>query len=521
MSKPVIVCVDDERVILDSLEMQLEQYLGDSCDVEVADSGKDALALVDELRQDGVDVAVVISDYLMPGMTGDELLKQLSGKLPQATMILLTGHAEMHVITEILNSGRLDRFLTKPWNHQEFVAVIRSALEAYKLKKDLEDHRMEIEFKNKTLQLSLDAAKFGTLQWNVKNNELKCDENCVKIFDNGLIRQECSIKDLVSSIDDDDMSLIKSGLNNCAEDETDSFHKEVRLSRDDESPQRWVSCQFTVVDRDVKGIPILIFGLVQDISDRKKAEEELIKAKERAEQSDYLKSSFLANMSHEIRTPMNAIMGFASLLADDSMPQSKRLDYVRIINSSSKQLMTLINDIIDISKIESGELKVFYEDIDINLNLREQLEIFEQERIQREKNDVHLFLECPLPDEDAIIRTDASRFKQIFTNLLTNAMKFTSKGYIRIGYRKPENDSELTFFVEDTGIGIPEEKLNIIFERFRQVDDSTTREYGGTGLGLTITKGLIERLGGSIKVTSALQRGSEFSFNLPRKPLDE
>jgi len=249
---------------------------------------------------------------------------------------------------------------------------------------------------------------------------------------------------------------------------------------------------------------------------RRQVELELIEAKEKAVESDKLKTAFLANMSHEIRTPMNGILGFAQLLSMPGISQAEMQEYVQSININGHLLMNLINDIIDISRIEAGQVTFNPEPVHINALLDEVFRSFLSSAIRSEKRDVSFLLRKGLPDEEALVETDFVRLKQVLNNLLGNAVKFTEKGEIIMGYRK-KDDSFLEFYVSDTGIGIAPEKQKIIFERFIQADQSTTRKYGGSGLGLAISKGFVELMGGTIHVTSELSKGSIFSFTLPYK----
>ena len=255
----------------------------------------------------------------------------------------------------------------------------------------------------------------------------------------------------------------------------------------------------------------VFLAAVRDVSERRRVEQELRSAKEKAEESDRLKSAFLANMSHEIRTPLNAIVGFSRLLARKNYDQEKRKIFIDDIQSNSNQLLTIINDILDISKIESGQFILNPTQVCINKLLQE---VYDTMQLQIKDKDLVLFCEKPLPDSDVTITIDEVRLKQILTNLLNNAIKFTEQGYIHFGY-KAQKSKQLLFFVRDTGIGIAPEKHAIIFEHFRQEDDTTTRKYGGTGLGLSISKKLIELMGGTIWVESEKNKGAQFFVTVP------
>lgn len=240
----------------------------------------------------------------------------------------------------------------------------------------------------------------------------------------------------------------------------------------------------------------------------------LLKAKEKAEESDRLKSVFLANMSHEIRTPMNAILGFSQLLKNSSFTRDKQSEFLEIIHNRSRHLLQVINDIVDISKIESNQLKI--EPVSFNLNdlIHELYDSFSIALDQAEDKKVRLNVHKAMEREQSRIVTDKNRLNQVLTNLLNNAIKFTDEGIVEFGYLQDESNS-LTFFVRDTGIGIPEDKQDEIFLRFRQGDESSSREYEGTGLGLSISKHLVELLGGEIWVESAAGEGATFYFTLP------
>ncbi|GAB4291748.1 MAG: hypothetical protein Kow0068_17050 [Marinilabiliales bacterium] len=261
---------------------------------------------------------------------------------------------------------------------------------------------------------------------------------------------------------------------------------------------------------DDKGNFIGSRGIFHDITERKKIEQDLIKAKEKAEESDRLKSLFLANISHEIRTPMNGIIGFAQLLKKKNLSEENKQKYIEIIQERSSQLLALIDNLIDYSKIESGQMQLVKESFSINDLLIDLYNFFSVHKLVAHN---HVSLEYKLLPVDLIIHTDKLKLNQILINLLNNALKFTSTGKIIFGCRKQKN--KLYFYVKDTGIGIPKDKHIIIFESFRQVDESFNKNTGGVGLGLSISKNLVNLLGGEINVASIPGKGSKFFFTIP------
>ena len=253
-------------------------------------------------------------------------------------------------------------------------------------------------------------------------------------------------------------------------------------------------------------------GVIIDISERIRYIKELKKEKAKAEESDKLKSAFLANMSHEIRTPMNAIIGFSEMLKDPELSQADRDEFISIINANSESLLILIEEIVDIAKIESGHISIKMVDTNLHKMASElQLSIKKQCREQNVK--LINLNENDLVDE--IIVTDQQRLRQVLHNLLTNAVKFTNEGFIRYGFTVFPDKDEVIFSVQDTGIGIPQNKQKIIFERFRKANENQERLYPGTGLGLYITKTLVKMLGGKIWMDSIPGIGSNFYVSFP------
>jgi PAS domain S-box-containing protein len=257
------------------------------------------------------------------------------------------------------------------------------------------------------------------------------------------------------------------------------------------------------------------FAIIRDITKQKEAERALLLALEKAEESDRLKSAFLANMSHEIRTPMNGIMGFSKLLRKKDLSSDKRDMYLNIIDQSSQRMLNIINDLIDISKIESGQMKVDLKETNINDIIKYMFNFFEPECLAK---NIKLKIKHPLMDDKAVIHTDQNKLEAILINLLKNAIKFTDKGSIECGYE--ENGHDLMFYVKDTGIGIPENKTASIFDRFVQADSSMSKPYEGAGLGLSISKAFVEMLGGNLEVSSEFQKGSTFFFSIPYSSID-
>jgi signal transduction histidine kinase len=252
----------------------------------------------------------------------------------------------------------------------------------------------------------------------------------------------------------------------------------------------------------------------RDITYRKNIEEDLISAKNKAQENDKLKTAFLHNISHEIRTPLNAIVGFTSILGEKDLSKDKQQAFIEIIMKSSDHLLSIINNIIEISNIEAGIVWVDETEVNLN-NLIEDL--YNQFNLVSERKNIQLKRFCDINNEEVIIRSDKTKLIQILANLLSNSLKFTEKGIIIIGYRVEENN--ILFYVSDTGIGIPQNNFQKIFDRFFKVEESEYKLYEGTGIGLSICKAYVELLGGHIWLNSTVDEGTTFYFTIPHNRL--
>jgi PAS domain S-box-containing protein len=306
---------------------------------------------------------------------------------------------------------------------------------------------------------------------------------------------------------DDLEGCLKTFVN--AFDKQEDFEMEYRL-RHKSGEYRWIlDLGKPLYDRADKFIGYI--GHCFDVTDRKHLEGELIKAKEKAEESDKLKTAFLQNMSHEIRTPLNGIIGFSSLLDLEHNSKEERHEYIDIIKKSGERLIEIVNNVLDVSQIQAGQVKINKKEVNLNSIFSNVLSFFAQ--LAKEKN-ISLNYHNQ-EDRNITINTDGAKLNQILTNLINNAIKFTKRGSIDFGYEIKDNMME--FYVKDTGIGISEDFFAKLFDRFTQQDLSLTRGYEGAGLGLAICKGLVTLLGGSIWMESVVDQGTTFFFTLPYK----
>jgi PAS domain S-box-containing protein len=301
---------------------------------------------------------------------------------------------------------------------------------------------------------------------------------------------------------EDEQEIIRSGK---------PLIKEEKETRAD-LPDTWVSTiKLPLVDHE--GNIVGTFGISRDITESKQAQEELIKALAKAEESDRLKTAFLNNISHEIRTPFNGILGFLSIIQTGDLNEDERDEYIEIINQSADRLMQTINDMVEMAQIQTRQIKLEITETDIK-RLTDKLTVRYQNAAERQKLEFNIIND--LPENISSINIDGKKLKTILSNLIVNAIKFTKEGSIILRIRL--NGDQMEFSVTDTGIGISEKQQQVIFELFNQADVSNTRQFEGLGLGLSITKSYVEMLGGKIWIESEPDKGSTFYFTIPYAP---
>lgn len=447
---------------------------------------------------------IILSDFNLPGFDAFGALKICSEICPNIPVICVSGSIGEETAIELLKLGAVDYVLKDRPERLPF--SIRRALNEAKEKETLRKTETQLRKLSRAVEQSTNTIVItdtnGAIEYanqTAANLTGYTIEELIgsnpRIFSTGELPKEEYAKL---------WSTIKSGQQWNGE-----FHNKKKNGE-----MYWETATITpILDED--GTITNFLAIKKDITEDKKLTSELIEAKEHAEESDRLKSAFLANISHEIRTPMNGILGFAELLKTPELSADVQENYIHIIEQSGNRMLNIINDIVDISKIEAGQMNIHIQDTNVNHLLKDLKVFFTPEA---EKKGIILKSHTLLSDEESIIQTDHTKLTQIFSNLIKNAIKFTKSGTIDIGYSIVEplqSRSLLQFYVKDTGVGIPPDQTEMIFERFRQGSASLTRAYEGAGLGLSISKAFVEMLGGKIWVESEPGKGSAFYFQIP------
>jgi PAS domain S-box-containing protein len=489
----------------------------------------------------------IISDFSMPQFSGLDALAIVKQKNLDIPFILISGAIGEETAVEAMRAGAHDYIMKN--NLKRLVPAFERELREAEIRKQnkaaeetirnerrllrtLIDHLPDlIYFKDANCRRIISNKADLNFHGYTTENEI-LGKTDFEIFDNDFGKQQLN----------DDRSIMETGI--------PVINREV-ISFNADKVQRWLLCSKIPIRNSSDQIWGMV-GVEYDITERKLAElalieseknlkkqnyeyqslneeyqtlneelektvyqiqkinTELVYSKNKAEEADKLKSSFLANMSHEIRTPLNAILGFSGLLKNPDLDRAKIESFIDIIESSGQQLLTIISDILDISRIEVGQISISISNVNVSQVLNEIYLQFERQAAQK---NIQLVLKNEILKKNFEVTTDEIRLRQIISNLLNNALKFTHEGYVEFGVQI--KSSFLEFYVKDTGIGITPADVKVIFEPFRQVENSNSRMYGGNGLGLSISKALVEKLGGTINVDSQFGEGSVFSFTIP------
>ncbi len=371
---------------------------------------------------------------------------------------------------------------------------------------------LQIRLAQERLNLALEGSGLALWDWDIANDRVYLSDRWSLMLGGEQKEVILSSAQLYALVHPDERQKIEGNLVAVLKGLTEFYSVEFRVCRLD-GEWIWVHTHGKVVERNGDGRVVRMTGTNADVTERREAEEALRQAKDAAEAASRAKGDFLANMSHEIRTPMNGIIGMTELALDTELNQEQR-EYLTLVQSSADALLTILNDILDFSKIESGKLDI--ENIEFSLEhmLRETMKSLAV-RAHQKQLELLLHVVSDVPDR---LVGDPGRLRQVIVNLVGNAIKFTHSGEIEVSVAAlagaPEGQARLRFSVRDTGIGIPRDKFKTIFESFSQADTSTTRRYGGTGLGLTISAQLVQLMGGQIGLESTVGQGSNFYFTL-------
>lgn len=449
----------------------------------------------------------IFMDYLLPGENGLSLVKKIRGKGINTPVVIITSQGNESIAVELMKAGASDYLVKNDINGRSLAKVLNNVMAIRRVTEERQQTEQALRISESRLSEAQRITKIGSWEFTAATNSFYFSDQAYKIsgIQNGTpVTVELFLSQLHPEDREPTLEAWRSALTG------EPLNIEFRIVTSE--GLKYANSQCYVVN-DNTGKLERVVGTLQDITDRKLADQEILKAREIADNSIKVREVFLANMSHEIRTPMNAILGFTELLYETTLSGEQRR-YIDAIHFSGENLLVVINDILDLSKIRSGKLSIEKYDFDLYSLAANVIAVMSAKA--REKS-----LQLTYKIDQNVPRTvkgDPVRLNQVLTNLISNAIKFTQKGSVTLAISSMPSGNQnvlIEFNVTDTGIGIPEKMYAAIFDSFVQASDDTTRKYGGTGLGLTIVKSLVELQDGEISLTSQPGSGSSFLVKIP------
>lgn len=469
-------------------------------------------SISDTIHQDSFDC--IFLDYLLPGDNGLRLLQKIRTRGVKTPVVIITSQGNESIAVELMKAGASDYIVKGNINSQSIIQVIRNMLHISTVEKEREAAEKALRVSESRLAEAQHIAKIGNWEFSLTDYLLYWSDEVYNIFD---VKPGVFIPSIINYIDfihADDRDIMRTTIREARKGKP--FKIDLRVAGSGEL--KYIHMQGHPLKGTLRSIEKIV-GTLQDITERKLAEQEILKTRELAEVSMKAREVFLTNMSHEIRTPMNAILGFTKLLHEFTLSSEQKV-FLDAIHFSGENLLVIINDILDLSKIRSGKMTIEKNEFDLYALVKGCVTVL---KLKAQEKNLELTYDID-PSVPRFVKGDSVRLNQVLVNLMSNAIKFTAEGSIRLIIRPLDSENEitsLTFTVSDTGIGIPEDKHALIFESFEQASSDTTRKYGGTGLGLAIVKSIVELQSGTISLVSSPEHGSAFTVQLPFEPVSQ
>ena len=493
MKKGFIICVDDQPEIVGSLLAQLEHAVGDACEIEVAESAEEALTVLNELEEQGEQVDIVITDEIMPGMQGSHFLEIVHKKNPNIMTVILTGHAGFDDVVYAVNHAGLERCIKKPWDYEDLKQTVLLLIQKAKIKRLNERLSQELVAEKNKAEAIVHSIGDGIIVFDGDERISLVNKACLEIL--GCAESELigkRVRDLRAL--QELIMLIAEAVN----EEEEVVSDEIVIKADARHEERTiVAIAKPLQDRNER--PMGVVTVLRDITT--------------AKELNRLKANFLSTISHELRTPLTSILTTYELLLQDSLGEltEEQREFIGISKEQGEFLSELIDNLIDLTGLEAQEMELNPTMLDMAMIAREVCETASK-AAQTKGLNFFMTIEPNLPK----ILADRPKIIRLFKNVLSNAVKFTEIG--KVEFRVFRENAGIRIAVSDTGIGIDDMYFEKIFEKFFQVDNTSTREFGGSGLGLAICQAIVQAHNGRIWVESALQKGTTVHIQLPFSP---